>query len=211
MTLLPLPHRIHDGQIQSNFEAIQNRWQLVSRPNLVTSLPVTTVDGTEIYLQKDIVQMSGGQKVIWHLRYLASIGDAYKWMVVGGAPIHLDDPAMYALGVTGWQDTTNAMWLQAPVAGLYDVDWGANYAMSNDPSGQQVGVGVSIAGATPTNDIASFTYDSSSFGQSAVRGLKRVTVTTAATEFRHKGYTNDGTKGNYVVNRYMQLRPIRLG
>lgn len=89
-------------------------------PPYVTALPGAPVDGQECYLQTAAMAAAG---VIWHLRYRASIADAYKWEFLGGAPMTVRQDATYTLpgGQASYVPPSNAVTLTVPVAGIYDV------------------------------------------------------------------------------------------
>src|SRR4051812_22380129 len=54
----------------------------INAPARVTSLPVSPVDGQEVYYVADATN-----GVLWHLRYNAASASAYKWEFVGGSPL----------------------------------------------------------------------------------------------------------------------------
>ena len=88
-------------------------------PTLVTSLPVSAVDGQEIYY---LVDPSAG--IIWHLRYRAASPNAQKWEKIGGQIYGLQQTvssSQSTANVNTFADMTGGPTMTVPLTGLYYV------------------------------------------------------------------------------------------
>jgi len=101
-----------------------------------TSLPANPFDGMEY----DLVDSLATPVYAWRCRYVAAITDAYKWVVVGGAPIEQRIAAAESTASTTFIDlTTVGPQIVVPRTGLYHIDWAfclATPASSGNFNGQ---------------------------------------------------------------------------
>lgn len=121
---------------------------------VVNVLPATPYDGQECYYLA-----SDTQGVVWRLRYRAASASAYKWEVVGGAPLRGVDLAQLADPTTGetTSSTTGADLatlgpdVTLPLAGDYLAAFGATVTVNTGPSNAQMTIQVAAAAIAPAD------------------------------------------------------------
>lgn len=98
------------------FYDIGTSWRFIGAVGVVGALPPSPIDGQECYYEADAANL-----VVWHLKYRAAIGDAYKWQFVGGQPITQYDGATVTPGYTGgWTGNLQpAITLPAAFGGIW--------------------------------------------------------------------------------------------
>lgn len=90
-------------------------------PVRVTALPAGAVDGQEVYYVADATN-----GVLWHLRYNAGSGSAYKWEYVGGPPLTAEVATIQTTNSNAYADlATVGPQLTLPLTGDYDFAFGA--------------------------------------------------------------------------------------
>lgn len=88
-----------------------------------TTLPAAPVDGQEAFYQSAAMATPG---MVWHFRYRAGSGSAYKWEFVGGPPLFAEVIAQETASAQIFGDlTTVGPTVTLPLAGDYDVEIGA--------------------------------------------------------------------------------------
>lgn len=185
---------------------------------LVTTLPASPVDGQEVYLRvaapaapsgaHSSWATTNGDAVIWHLRYNATITDAYKWEFLGGAPfsgLALGYSSGSLSAINAWQDSPLPVALSAPRAGIYDIELGS--AQSQPQNGAVSWLGFSIAG-TVQGSPQPASYVTSTSVITSPHGETRVAVTPAGADVRLKHQTQDLTAS--WRDRYLRMVPVRL-
>lgn len=116
------------------------------RPPVVTGLPGSPVDGQEIYFQADATN-----GVIWRLRYRAASASAYKWEFLGGGALHSVVPAQESFANTNWANlATFGPFVSLPLAGDYEIAFGATTQASAINVQTQMGVTTDVPGGLPT-------------------------------------------------------------
>lgn len=175
--------------------------RIAAVPTLVSSLPVSPVDGQEIYFQAD-----GTNGIIWHLRYRAASASAYKWEFVGGAD--LATPVLGAIVVGTSTVALSGQTITAPLAGEYRLEFGAMLLQPNNSSMIQVipyvgGVASSSSARLSTVNATGMT------DYTAVMSVANTLVLTA-TQVVDLRAISTGAGAN-AYQPWMRLRPVRVG
>lgn len=172
----------------------------------VTALPSNPLEGQEIYYGADATNSA-----IWHLRYRGAKSGSYKWEYLGGAPMEDKRDGQYAPTNTGnWcglatDGATPA--LTFPLAGFYDVMWGAEIVV---PSGTYMYMGVNMSGSGTWSSVLIGSSASTSPLYATLCKEVRTTVAAAAGGSLACYYwTNSLTA--LAAYRYLRLRPVAVG
>lgn len=165
---------------------------------LVAALPAAPVDGDEIYFQNATMAAAG---VIWHLRYNGASANPYKWEYVGGGALsrYLGNDHTAS---TAYVDLTTPHNVIAPLAGEYEVDWGAqtyNATVTYSWLGMFIG---NVFQAETT------TFIGSANSQLPITSAWGFTIAAGA-DVRAKYRVNAGDAT--FLGRYLRIRPVRLG
>lgn len=189
---------------------IGTAWVLESpgRTLVTTSLPGSPYDGQEIYFLADATA-----GIIYHLRYRAASASAYKWEGVG------EQPALFSEVVT-LETVSNLAFINPttpgpsvvnPLAGEYMIELGC----TSSYNGNANGIWMSIKFGAITPNVADG-FVSSLGGAAAAnirvpgsRAYKKVIAAAGTTLLAQ--YTNGDTSGGSVSNRWLQIKPIRVG
>lgn len=170
-------------------------------PTLVSSLPVSPVDGQEVYYLAD-----AANGVVWHLRYRAASGSTYKWEFVGGGPLTAEVAAAQSTASTTFVDlTTVGPSITVPLAGDYVFSMAANISQAGTGN---VGImGLKIGAAAVVDSVQS-TPGFAGAGQTASHPILRRTVAAAATvvKLQYAANTNTAT----FSTRFLGVRPVRV-
>jgi hypothetical protein len=164
-----------------------------------TSLPASPTDGQVFGLEVN-------STTIWNFRYDSAIGDSYKWVFTGGAPMeHTVLTSQTRTGTTAYGDlTTVGPTVTVPNAGIYQVIFGCYGTLTF------VGALVLASphyGSSPSdNDAASHGTPG---GGTMVRGAL-ITVTSAAQEVKIQYRITDGADTGGFSRRWMLLTPVRV-
>lgn len=179
-------------------------------PPLVTSLPVSPIDGQIIYYRA-----SASDGVIWQLRYNASSASAYKWEFIGGGSLF----ASVGSDTYGTWETYSSLTygdlatvgpsIVAPLAGEYI----CRFAVTSQNGSTSSNVKVWVTGDTLPSWTSS---DSQSFGNitqvnanhSAIR--KRTVPAAGNTVKLIYAVSNAGVACNFW-HRRLDIQPIRVG
>lgn len=171
----------------------------------VTALPSSPVDGQEIYFGADPTN-----SVIWRLRYRAAKSGSYKWEYLGGAP-------MAATADTSRAPTNTGDWyglvtdgaspsLTVPLAGIYDVTWGAELFT---PTSAYIYMGVNYSDAGTWSSILA----GSSAGYNRYETLMKEARTPGAVAAGATlaCYYFANSVSTAAAFRYLRLRPVAVG
>lgn len=117
-------------------------------PTIVTSLPAGAATGDEVHLQVG----SGDSAILWHMRYDATITDAFKWRFLGGpALFNRKDTATFpASGTYVTQDASTPQ-VTLPAVGIYRVAHGCKILMATGSTDYGL-ASVMTNGVTPPDD-----------------------------------------------------------
>lgn len=193
------PNRSHQAKI-----CINGSWAAIGVPR-VTSLPSNPSDGDEVYLR---VYSPAGGYIMWHVRYDASILDSYKWVVLGGSPLHARADTSgsrnggYTSSLTGGGSGPS---VSLPRAGIYDVTVGAG--MWSDSTNGYAFMSVSSSGLAVDDAYAVMQLGPSLNAHRRHTFTSRVDITSAGTlsaQYKSSGGTA------YFEGRRMFATPIRL-
>lgn len=180
-------------------------------PPFVTSLPVSPVDGQEVYYQAD----AGAPGIIWHLRYRAASPSLDKWECLGGAPLHASVDAAEttaATAFTGTQPATAGPSITLPIPGTYDITVMANLATAAI-SGNAALVSF-LAGGTAAQDLwaAQVTTPAAVVTNADVSKTTRLGLGTGQLAIVSKYRSSLGSPGTVTVGRRrLIITPVAFG
>lgn len=171
--------------------------------------PVTSLPASPTNLQ-EVILIEPGYAWAWRLIYLTNIGDAYKWVFLGGSALQADIPTVEGLGSAAYANTATPHNMAIPRAGLYDFDFG--FRGSLDPGANNAWyMSLLRNGVEATDgDAAVIQHD----GQAATPNLTsqrllRAWITSQQTvTFRYRQGTASG--GTTVGPRWARAVPIRI-
>lgn len=167
---------------------------------LVTSLPVSPVDGQEIDL---LVDATNG--VRWRLRYRSASSSAYKWEHVGGSPMQAEVLTVEATPGTSYGDcATVGPTVVLPVGGDFDISFGC-YINGDTVAGPILAAPKLGSAATSDNDsVAAYT----SLIVSPARTIRRTGLVSGSTiKLQYKSPGSATTFGH----RFLAVTPVRCG
>lgn len=122
----------------------------LAAPALVTSLPASPADGTEVYF---VASASLG--VIWHLRFRAAAPGLYKWECVGAPRLqsvvggNADTTGTGSAWSPTLTDGTGIVKWNALLAGDYEIDAICTAKPTTDASARNMSMGINVTGGTP--------------------------------------------------------------
>lgn len=181
-------------------------------PDFVTSLPASPQDGQEVYFVADATA-----GVVWHLRYRAASGSAYKWEVVGGPPLLAEVTTAETPGSNAaYVDlTTVGPQVTVPLAGEYDTAYGAQFVQGVANNGQSgyMGLRIGVTEASDNDALSLYIYDADGSGLSdrtvSLARHKTFTVPAAATVV--KARYKQGSSPTTFTQRWVRVWPVRVG
>jgi hypothetical protein len=175
-------------------------------PTLVAALPANPVDGQECYFIADVAN-----GVIWHLRYRAASSSAYKWEVVGGPPLYSRVDTGEQTASTSWVDlATVGPSITVPLAGDYDLDWGAYISTGVVPTGvPSAQMGISLNAGAPAAPTAYFNTGQQYAGTSVATQSRNTGIPVGGL-LRAKYIIQNATQ-YYFALRFLRARPVRVG
>ena len=178
---------------------------------LVSSLPVSPVDGQEIYYQSAAMATDG---IIWHLRYRLLSPSIYKWEFLGGPPlVAVDDTNRPYTSSAAWQGAPGSSILQitTPLAGDWDVEATVNILSTNAPVSGTLGCGIGIGAANPSSIPMAWAYVYQIGGNYASPNASvRLTSQAAGALFRHYCLGPNATD-IHPRGRTIRVTPVRVG
>jgi hypothetical protein len=170
---------------------------------IVTLLPSSPVDGQVINYLAD-----AANGIVWRLRYRSAASGSYKWEFVGGSPLRATGAFSFVVGTINiWVDIASTPSITPPLAGDYDIDFGAYITQGTLNQNGRFGV---INQATPIapQDIATAEYYGPIVSMTQHRSF-RFTGVVAAQPLKLVYYA---TKTDFSYGlRYLQARPVRVG
>ena len=171
----------------------------------VTGLPVGAPDGTEVVYVAD-----AAAGVLWRLRYNAGSASAYKWEFVGGGWLrNTADASVSVGGSTLYSALAGGPQVTIPLAGEYDVDWGAGGGYYHTAAaGTSFYMGLDAAGLTANDaDAIQNAVDVANTGMQSMRrrALRTLTAGTLVAKYR----IPSGTA--LFQGRYVYVQPVRVG
>lgn len=171
----------------------------INAPPRVTSLPVSPVDGQEVYFVADAIG------ALWHLRYNAGSAAAYKWEFVGGASLQAATTVSATVTTTTAEAPDNLPRITTPLAG----DWAFSFTAqgSHPTAGGYYGV-AAFCGATNLTPLYAVSYVGNNGAAVALTDY-RFNAITAGSVCGLKFLTSAATAT--ITMRAIALRPIRVG
>jgi hypothetical protein len=175
----------------------------INAPQRVLALPTSPVDGQEVYYVADSTN-----GVLWHLRYNAASGSAYKWEFVGGTELYAEVTAIESTTASTYVALATAgPTIALPLAGDYEVTLGTR--IYNDAANAGGFMSYDI-GATPAVDVDGVTALQGS-GVSATHSARtRRKTGLAAVTLTAKYKRNSGVTCSFDY-RWMHAKPVRVG
>jgi hypothetical protein len=185
---------------------------------LVTALPLSPQDGQTVDLLADATN-----GVVWRFRYRAASSSTYKWEFVGGAALYSEvQTSQNTLSGATYGDLTTAgpsvTLPTLPNGGDFDVTVGANievgYAIT---SGNDVGyMSYAIGGTAASDSNAAFVgavVTTSNAGANTVSAsrTRRQTAVSGGTALVAKYRNTDASEAATFADRYLLVRPVRVG
>jgi len=176
-------------------------------PPLLTALPVTPVDGQEIYFLADATN-----GIIWHLRYRASSSSAYKWEVIGGPPLfsEVTVAAEGTASTTYTNLTTIGPTVTLPLAGDYDVEIGARCAPAVVDQSALMSYAIGATAAVDADALQSYRSSAWTTSLTSSSRPRRKTGLAATTAIQAKYRQSGGAAGQFN-DRWMRVTPVRVG
>ena len=170
-------------------------------PPLLTTLPGSPVDGQEVILCDSLTAPT----YTWHLRYVAGIADAYKWVFLGGTPKLIRYDAEETTTSTTPVDLGGPAFT-VPCSGIYECLFGAGALRSPSGAGPNAYVGLFSHGGqvlgVSQNAIASG-------GQVWNTGGHSVAATLGAGQILRLRYWVSSADGAFGY-RFLRVVPARL-
>jgi hypothetical protein len=196
---------------ESNLSQYQPPWGLVA-PALVAALPASPSDGQEVFYLADATA-----GIVWHLRYRAGSPNTHKWEFLGGAEMfgtaNLNPSASGFPNGTWWDSfslTNGGPFITAPLAGVYQCDFGAR--MWASVASISVQMGIFGASTTGVNVGSSQVIDAvtQSIAVDADHHASSWRLTVAAGESIRPWFAATTGAGPSYVNRWVKVRPVRV-
>jgi len=160
---------------------------------LVTSLPGSPTDGQECIL----VDSTSAPTYQWRLRYNST---TTKWHYLGGTPGFHEIATSESTSSTTYAALATAGPLFAlPVAGDYDVEFGAKFTVNNT-----ITMSYDIGG-TGAVDGDSISANNNTGSHSRLRRKTGLTAVTLTAKYK----VDTGTHS--AMNRWMRITPVKLG
>jgi len=190
-------------------------WRQESPAPVVTSLPTSPVDGDEI-----VYTASAALGLSWRFRFRSASASSYKWEFVGGPPLFATvetDQAITPGSGGAWGDLATAgPTLTLPLAGDYDVMWGAR--MWNNTNAGSPLMAISFGGASPVyTSEAMWPYNNGTGAAVAPGGawkgsrfIRRTVSSAGQTAQAKYSSAGVGTTSNFQ-SRWLTAAPVRVG
>jgi hypothetical protein len=175
---------------------------------VVTALPTSPVHGQEIEF---IADATNG--VRWRLRYNAYSASAYKWEMVGGSDLLGEVVADQGFSSTTYVDLgTVGPDITVPLAGDYDLTVGATfYSGAANVNGLMSFTGTGLDNNVTPMDVRSTSFcPPGAFVGDSKNNRQRLRGLTAGALLRAKYRLGAATASDFR-NRYLNLRPVRVG
>jgi hypothetical protein len=166
----------------------------------VTSLPASPVDGQEVSY---LVDATNG--VVWQLKYRAATSGTAKWHSIGGASLYSENLVLDTTTSASFIDIAGGPTLTIPVAGTYEVEYGARAWSSSSAQGAHTGI---FLGATPTEYLDSFAATAPT-AYNAFRATRATLAASATVKLQYRGTAAANTYN--FEKRWVRVRPVKIG
>ena len=181
------------------------------------TLPDEPYNGQITYLKYADPAITTVDHVIWAFQYDATESTVYKWKFIGGPAIGQQINTTEVPGLTGsYVDlATVGPSVDVPVAGLWQVGFGAFMGQDSNNQNVEMFAGVSPdGGTTPPADADAVKFGGSWFKTGANVGgnvYREISIaTTGSTELRMQYKVNVNAADTVFSNRSLSLMPIAL-
>jgi hypothetical protein len=156
--------------------------------------------------------------IVWTVKYRPASASSYKWEVIDASEIHaaVEGADTAGSGGVSWGNlATVGPSVAVPLAGEYDVEWGAAMSTGWDGSNNTSGpcnMGLSGAGFTaataPSISIGGYMSPSTTQGGSASRKIRKaLTVATITAKYNAGNSSGNATA---FAQRFLSIRPVRI-
>ena len=181
--------------------------RLISGLTIVTSLPGSPQDGTQVILTDNVTTPTYS----WLLQWSAL---ASKWIFIGGTPLKATDQANVNRSITvgGYATYPSAPSITLPRAGLYIVQCGAFLNISTASSTGSTAIAYTVGATVPQDYDAAIIYHTLSGGNdtnliaTCVSPASSKAIAAAGTILAMQGKCN-GASG-FATNTWIQATPI---
>lgn len=179
---------------------------LYGAPQLVSTLPPAPANGDEVYFQNSTMAADG---FIWHLRYRSGSPSAYKWEVISAQPVIINNNVPdINVPSTGWLDPTNMPTFTLPLAGDYNIGYGAQLV---PPAASYNGVSIwNAAGTTHYTYGAYFNNGGSASSTADIDVWKEQRILNMPAGNYKMRYIQTVANGQ-VGRKGVTYQPIRVG
>lgn len=172
--------------------------------------PVTSLPGSPVDKQQALLVDSGtAPTYAWLFQYESSIADAYKWICIGGSPLHVEVDTSDSITSTSFVDAgTVGPSITTPRAGIYILRYGGNLqANAAGPTDAYMTPKIGAAAAS-SGDAASMTQSGSGAGEASVSRSRRFTL--AASDVIKCQYAGAQANAFSVLKRWLEMMPVRV-
>jgi hypothetical protein len=196
------------GQLETNIGSDAAPVWLPLAVPLVTSLLSSPIDGQEVYFLAD-----AAKGLVWHLRYRAASGSAYKWEAIGPVPSMAGPAGSSTITTTAAVEMTSGPRVTFPLAGEYEVLFGTWLQDNGTPSPVRTLTGFLwnvVGGGSAGYPAAQFVPTASWSGANV---SVRVLVTVTAGSVYGIGINQNvaSAQGMNGSNAWLAVTPVRVG
>lgn len=168
----------------------------------VSSLPASPVDGQIINYEADAT--SG---VIWQLRYRSASASSYKWEFIGGGCLYAQDTSGNRNTSSSAYQTTGSPSITLPLAGDYELVFGAAAVQSNVAGGNAMYLGLHIGG-TLRQETFFQGVGTGNAGPMSYTAIRTGVTASSAIDVRYKSASSFSSS---FLEMFVSARPRRVG
>jgi hypothetical protein len=192
-------------------------WVPLVPPGYGSTLPTSPADGQEYNYVADATN-----GIVWRLRYNASSASTHKWELLGGSPLSQNIITTELVNQVNWTNpATLGPTLTPPLAGDYMVKVSVGFNQGANTAQGQCEAAVGIGGAAPAAGINTGVQcqlpPPGATGNYLVASLhnrfrmNNLAAGNALTIMYRDPAIGVGNGGFYVLNRYLEAIPVRVG
>lgn len=178
----------------------------VAAPTIVPTL--TELPTTGLVEGMPVIYDTGTAGVRWMFVYDTSDGTTYPWLYVGGPPLWLKDGSSETSASTSYVSSTTFTSVELPLAGDYDIEFGA--LVNNDTASQAtlVSPGTATTAADDTIMAAVHNQAGSAITNVSVAGAERFSAQAAGDDVDFYIRVTGGT-GSFQ-HKWVRVTPFRV-
>lgn len=179
--------------------------KIAANASVVTSLPGSPTNGQIVVLTDSLTAPT----YAWTLLYLTGIGDAYKWICLGGSPLESRVATPETRSAATYAALATLQQVAVPRAGIYTVKVSCQHYESSDfavPAMSYDGAGVAASDDRAAMGIGRTTANT----RTAMSFETRETLTAATLSAMFRGH-DGGAVTTTFLNRRLAVTPIRIG